>query len=311
MADQDGQKPTSGFSNGAVDVPDPDDDDLDDLDEVLDEFKATKLEAKPSADTKHTGSSKIPSATLPESNDERSDVDDDEFAKQLQAGMAELLGDMDKDPVMKKQFEELLQGLGAGATAVESKTANPGPTDPANKPKGQKTGEDSFQETIRKTMERMQESGEQASAAATSSSQDDMLAQMLKEMEKSGLGSSENDGDFSKMLLGMMEQLTNKDILYEPMKELNDKFPTWMMGNREKLDKGDLGRYEEQQKLVSEIVARFEESDYSDEKAEDREYIVERMQKMQAAGAPPPDLVGDMNATQEALGDMDAQCPQQ
>jgi len=32
---------------------------------------------------------------------------------------------------------------------------------------------------------------------------------------------------------------------------------------------------------------------------------------MQAAGSPPPDLVGDMNAAQEALGDMDAGCPQQ
>lgn len=33
--------------------------------------------------------------------------------------------------------------------------------------------------------------------------------------------------------------------------------------------------------------------------------------QMQAAGSPPPDLVGDMNAAQEALGDLDAGCPQQ
>ena len=32
---------------------------------------------------------------------------------------------------------------------------------------------------------------------------------------------------------------------------------------------------------------------------------------MQAAGSPPPDLVGDMNAAQEALGEIDAGCPQQ
>ena len=32
---------------------------------------------------------------------------------------------------------------------------------------------------------------------------------------------------------------------------------------------------------------------------------------MQAAGSPPPDLAGDMNAAQEALGDIDAGCPQQ
>jgi len=32
---------------------------------------------------------------------------------------------------------------------------------------------------------------------------------------------------------------------------------------------------------------------------------------MQAAGSPPADLVGDMNAAQEALGDLDSGCPQQ
>jgi len=56
------------------------------------------------------------------------------------------------------------------------------------------------------------------------------------------------------MLLGMMEQLTNKDILYEPMKELNDKFPAWMVEHRDKVPEADLKRYEEQQRLVKEIV---------------------------------------------------------
>lgn len=32
---------------------------------------------------------------------------------------------------------------------------------------------------------------------------------------------------------------------------------------------------------------------------------------MQAAGSPPPDLVGDMNAAQETLEDFDAGCAQQ
>lgn len=32
---------------------------------------------------------------------------------------------------------------------------------------------------------------------------------------------------------------------------------------------------------------------------------------MQAAGSPPADLVGDMAAAQEALGELDSGCPQQ
>jgi len=70
-------------------------------------------------------------------------------------------------------------------------------------------------------------------------------------------------------------------------------------------------RYEEQHTLVTEIIGRFERKGYSDSNASDREYIVERMQKMQAAGSPPPDLVGDMNAAQEAFGEIDSGCPQQ
>jgi len=32
---------------------------------------------------------------------------------------------------------------------------------------------------------------------------------------------------------------------------------------------------------------------------------------MQAAGSPPADLVGEMSAAQQALGSLDAGCPQQ
>jgi peroxin-19 len=77
-----------------------------------------------------------------------------------------------------------------------------------------------------------------------------------------------------------MEQLTNREILYEPMKELNDKFPKWMEENSNKVEADDLKRYQEQQVLVKEITERFERKGYSDNNAGDREYIVERMQKV-------------------------------
>ena len=141
--------------------------------------------------------------------------------------------------------------------------------------------EASFQETIKRTMERMQASGEQATAAAAAEGTDDFLAEMLKQMQAGGLDGAEgNEEDFSKMLLGMMEQLTNKEILYEPMKELNEKFPDWLEKNRDKTSKEDLKRYEEQQGLVKQIVARFEEPSYTDSNTADREYIVDKMQKV-------------------------------
>lgn len=138
----------------------------------------------------------------------------------------------------------------------------------------------SFQETIRQTMERMRNSGDQATAAAASGGGDDFMSEMLKQMASGDFNAEGGEEEFSKMLMGMMEQLTNKEILYEPMKELDDKFPDWLKKNKDKTPAEDLKRYEEQKSLVREIVAKFEESTYSDNNAADREYIVDRMQKV-------------------------------
>lgn len=138
-----------------------------------------------------------------------------------------------------------------------------------------------------------------------------MLSEFMKQMQSGGLGGPGGEEDLTKMLVGMMEELTNKEILYEPMKELNDKFPAWMEANRATTSADDLKRYDEQQVIVREIVTRFEQPSYTDTTPEDREYIVDRMQKMQAAGSPPPDLVGDMPSAQEALSVPDDSCNQQ
>ncbi|KAF2117658.1 Pex19 protein family-domain-containing protein [Lophiotrema nucula] len=292
---------------------DPDEDDLSDLDDVLDEFQATKLDSKPAP--AQDASSTAPSTSGPgRPLQDPADLlmeDEDAFAQKLQEEMESLLGQKD----FKKQFDDIMKEMGTAVNPLDPPSASneaPAASSSATTSGNSAAKADaSFQETIKKTMERMQESGDQASAAAATAGEEDILAQLLKEMETGNFGGEGNDEDYSKILMGMMEQLTNKEILYEPMKELNDKFPAWMDSNREKVDKDDLKRYEEQHSLVKEITARFERKGYSDSNAQDREYIVERMQKMQAAGSPPPDLVGDMSAAQEALSEMDQGCPTQ
>ncbi|CAP73647.1 uncharacterized protein PODANS_2_10100 [Podospora anserina S mat+] len=332
---QDGKKAVTveDVADDDDDVPDPDEDDLDDLDDMLEEFNAVKLgpPSKPPAAAPSLGPERPPSSgdggDLP--------LDEDEFARQLQAGMADLLGEIESSPEMQAQFESIFKELGAAASAAASpdpKSPSAGaaaaaaPTPPVVPPpnirppsssgSGAGGAEASFQETIRRTMERMQTSGEQATAAAAAEGSDDFLAELLKQMQAGGgglgdLGGEGSEEEFSKMLLGMMEQLTNKEILYEPMKELHDKFPEWLEKNRDKTSAEDLKRYEEQQGLVAEIVGKFEEAGYSDEKPADREYIVDRMQKMQASGQPPADLVGDMPSTQDALAMPDEGCAPQ
>lgn len=237
---------------------------------MLDEFSATSHKKPQEA----SQSARQEEFKEPDISDEAAN----EFSQQLQQQMAVLMGNVDESPEMRKEIEAMMKQLGAaadpGASAdkqAQRKSGADGKT-PAS------SADEPFQETIRKTMERMQVSGEQATAAATSEDSDEMIAQMLKEMQNGALDGAGDDEGFNKILMGMMEQLTNKEILYEPMKELHDKFPGWMTKNRGRTSSEDLKRYEEQQRLVGEIVERFEMKSYSDSKAEDREYIVERMQ---------------------------------
>lgn len=193
---------------------------------------------------------------------------------------------------MQAQFESFFKDIGAAAAAAaetSGSASDPQAGEASRDPSASASaaaGDASFQETIRRTMERMQASGDQATAAAAAdtSSSDDFMAELLKQMQAGGLDGADGAGgseeELSKMLLGMMEQLTNKDILYEPMKELDDKFPEWMTENRDKVAEEDRKRYELQQGYVREIVAKFEESTYSDSNPADREFIVERMQKV-------------------------------
>lgn len=249
---------------------------------MLDEFVPPKPEPKAPSAPSGPGRPDAPLAI--------EGLSDDDFAKQLQAGMADLLGNLETSPDMQAQFESMMKELGgAGAPAVtESGVAPPAPsssTKPKTATSSSAAAEESFQETIKKTMQRMQASGESATAAAGAAgdSEADMLAEMMKAM--SGMEGEGGEEDFSKMILGMMEQLTNKEILYEPMKELHDKFPEWMEKNVSTQPEDDLKRYREQQNYVKEIVERFEAKSYSDDNAKDREYIVDRMQKVSPCGS--------------------------
>ena len=206
--------------------------------------------------------------------------------------MKGLIGELGEDPEMQKKFEAMMSELIAAGAAPSTEEAaehvrNASDSMPKEHSKEGKKEAENFRDTIRRTMERMQASGDAATAASTSgagaaggSSEEELLAQMMKELGAGSGGEGGSEEDFNKMLMGMMSQLTNKEILYEPMKELDEKFPSWLEKNEEKVEKGEMQRYREQADLVREIVGRFERSGYSDSNEEDREFIVERMQKV-------------------------------
>ncbi|KAK9369273.1 Pex19 protein [Lipomyces kononenkoae] len=282
---------------------DDEEDDLDDLDELLDEF--TLKSPEPSPATAPKSAIEGESSTTAEKSFEGDELTDDEFAKQLELGIEQILTDLDQNPESRKQFEELMKGISDftdlnGGETPPTVSSGTGSASAAKSQPQTKKG-DTLQETIARTMERMKESGKRVDKEITSTNEeDDFLAAMMRQLEQStgvtgsGDQSLGSDEDLSKMLAGMMEQLTSKEILYEPMKELDDKYADWLQKNRATLSAEDAARYDTQRVVVRDIVVRFENPSYSDDNEADRKYIVEHMQKMQESGSPPPDIMGEL-----------------
>ncbi|KAL4918536.1 Pex19 protein family-domain-containing protein [Aspergillus aurantiobrunneus] len=304
----------------SVEDDDDDESDFDELDEVLDDFKP-----KPQTDT--------PAPQPPTTNTAApADLDEFAFMNQLEKDMAKMMGQAAQqsgasDP---QGFESTIdQGADAFTKQLEDSGIAPGDFikqlladvmaeegEGKEKSQGQTQGQgsaaaaaaaaggtgseagagpESFNDAIQRTINRMKESGDKATAAASEENTDDLIAQLLKAMEAGGDGSGSDEGDLSKIFMGMMEQLSNKDMLYEPMKELDTKFGPWIRENKGKgkVPEPDMERYEKQAELVGQIVKKFEEPGYTDEDAKSREYVWEKMQAMQTAGNPPDELVAN------------------
>lgn len=220
----------------------------------------------------------------------------DAFAKQLEESgippgdfLKQLLADVMNEGGNKGSAEEAITAAGAaagaagGSTGSGSAAASAAAAAASNIAGHAPEQAGDFNDAIQRTMERMKESGEKATEAASTDDglSDDMLAQLLKAVEAGASGAGE-DGDLTKMFMGMMEQLSNKEMLYEPMKELDGKFGPWIEKNKAegKVSAEDMERYESQAKVVGQIVKKFEEPGYTDEDPKCREYVWERMQEV-------------------------------
>ncbi|KAE8335938.1 Pex19 protein family-domain-containing protein [Aspergillus arachidicola] len=325
----------------AIDDDDDDDDesDLDELDDVLDDFNKPKPAPAPAP----APSASSQPATAPEAND----FDEETFMKLLEKDMANMMGHAAKESgtLDDKGFEETInQGADAFTKQLEESGIPPGDfikqlladvmaeeeggdatakaaaAAPSTGSAGSSSGgagagappPESFNDAIQQTMNRMKESGDKATAAASEDDPNDLMAQLMKAVALNVDG-EEEDGGFMNIVSSLMEQLSNKEMLYEPMKELNGKFGPWLLENKgnKKFTDEEWERFEKQATISSQIVAKFEEPGYTDEDPKCREYVWQKMQEMQAAGSPPEELVanpfGEENTGPGGMPD----CPQQ
>lgn len=193
--------------------------------------------------------------------------DDAELARLLQqAGL--------DDPESKAQFEQFLRLFGgeaaggaAGSTAEDAASG------------------DDFQLIMKDTMLRLKSSGSAVDEQLKAEQATDIFSLL------GGAG----EGSMAELLTQMMEQLLLKEVLYEPMRDLNDKYPGWLEENRGTLLEADLARYLNQFAIVKDIVAKFDEPGYLDLDKPAREYITDKLEQLQQLGDPPKELVGDLD----------------
>eukprot|EP01130_Rhizamoeba_saxonica_P012658 TRINITY_DN536_c0_g1_i1.p1 TRINITY_DN536_c0_g1~~TRINITY_DN536_c0_g1_i1.p1 ORF type:complete len:123 (-),score=34.59 TRINITY_DN536_c0_g1_i1:210-578(-) len=87
----------------------------------------------------------------------------------------------------------------------------------------------------------------------------------------------------------ILKQVVSKDVLYEPMKEMYEKYPGWLEQNQGKIDPKEFDRYVSQYGYVEEIIHTFEsEGETSFDK------VMKLMTEMQDCGQPPMDIVQEM-----------------
>ena len=101
------------------------------------------------------------------------------------------------------------------------------------------------------------------------------IESMMNEEELSKMLESEDMNDFGNLLIS---QLTSKEIIYEPMKDIHSKYE----------DK-DSAQY----KLITEIVEIFELPSYESNKDANQAKVMDLLQKLQDEGPLPKELMGN------------------
>ncbi|KAI9465936.1 Pex19-domain-containing protein [Lactarius psammicola] len=288
-----------------------DDSDIDDLDDAF----GKQPPVKPVPQTiPSTAPAAAPSIAPPAASAGPSKPSEEDFAEVFEREMAAMLRDLvtpqglsssaggkstgdappaddsERDRAIREAWEKMLEK--SMDDAFSGLTDDQGATNES---------EDAFQKNVKEAMERLRRSDTDLQADASAPPGEDL---------SSILGELGDDESIQNLLEGMMGQLMGKDILYEPLKELNDKFPSYLSSNADKLSPSDLARYRAQHTCASKIVAIFEDSKYRDDDPKLAADIVTLMTEMQEHGAPPAEIMGELPPGLELGPDGGPQLPE-
>jgi len=255
-----------------------------------------------------------PLQTTSEADEDELNVD---FARELAKGMEDLMKELgagagiaendDEDEGTRQERQkafdaaweamlvEEMNGIGQGSESMGTSLGDAG-VRPKNEKGGESGEKDPFQKTVRQALDKLKE-GESKLKEDTSvpSGSADSLEALLASLGDLGLGEgAETDEEFAGFLENMMGQLMSKEVLYEPLKELSDKFPSYLANPPTPLSAEDKQRYELQLTCVQKIIAVFDDPAYDEKNAETSQKVIDLMSEMQTHGSPPSEITGPL-----------------
>lgn len=101
-----------------------------------------------------------------------------------------------------------------------------------------------------------------------------------------GNGELPDDAELDGVLQGFMDELMSKEMLEEPLRQLDAAYPAWLAANASTLPPDELARYRRQHEAVHGIVAIFSAPNYKPDDPVTSKRVVELMGMMEQVRRP-------------------------
>lgn len=215
-----------------------------------------------------------------------------EVSAQL-SNMVDQLSDPHHGEALRQTFEHL-SGVTEGAETLDAfleqlkekeRFSAAGGADAEQKPL-EEGGATEVDRSVAQTLQMLAENASNMEGMSSSQVEgygEDMMNSMIAEYEKMG-----EKEDFNEVVDGMMRQLLSKELMYEPMKQVCDKYPEWLATQVDALSKEEYERYGTQYQFFQRIVAVYETE------PDNFPRIMELMQDVQQYGQPPAEIIKEL-----------------
>ncbi|KAK7438470.1 Peroxisome chaperone and import receptor [Stygiomarasmius scandens] len=331
MAEAAGKAPKHEVEEDDIDDMDDLDDVLSEFNSDSKPAASTKLSALPATSGRPRTNTRVdqPPKSIPGVGSTALDISEevdedaltDEFAKELAKNMEELMRELtegvdtekkdgedmseeeknqETQRLMKAAWEAMLiEGMnGADIPGLDNVNGMDGKAKAAPGPSGAVPPEPKdFQTRLKQTMDKLKESESNLQSDSGAGDAPESLESLMSTLRDLGLDENTEAGDDAALagfLENMMGQLMSKELLYEPLSELNEKFPEFLTNPPQPLEPVDRERFQSQHQYVKKILAVFDQPNYDEKDAETQKKVADLMGEMQTFGSPPESIMGPM-----------------